>query len=102
MAGFRTDEFPEEITTHQDPAKWFEQDCSMHFHAGPMFKINEFSMVIYSILCSWSTPHFNNNMHNKQSEQQTSTTATKNSWQQNTKSDLSLESWNPKYLEKKQ
>jgi len=52
MAGFRTDEFPEEITTHQDPAKWFEQDCSMHFHAGPMFKINEFSMVIYSILCS--------------------------------------------------
>ena len=77
MAGFRTDEFPEEIITHQDPAKWFEQDCSMHFHAGPMFKINEFSMVIYSILCSWSTPHFNNNMHNKQSKQQTWTTATK-------------------------
>ena len=103
MAGFRTDEFPEELTTHQDPAKWVEQGYSMHFHAGPMFKINEFLMVIYSILCSWSTPHLsnNNNMHNKQSEQQTWTTATKQLLAKNTFSDLSLESWNPKYLEKK-
>ena len=36
------------------------------------------------------------NQSNKHQPQQQ-----KNSWQQNTKSDLSLESWNPKYLEKK-